>query len=163
MIREIDLTDNNETLELLMLQQLSYRIEAQLIGFKEIPPLFDSPKLLKESGELFLGCYDNGHLTGAISVRQDSKELIICRMMVRPQYFRRGIASSLLDFIEGLAISGVPIKVSTGTNNEPAFQLYRKHGYEPAQVLDISPGITLTVFYKQIIQSDKGRTESDDR
>jgi ribosomal protein S18 acetylase RimI-like enzyme len=148
LIREIDLTDSRQALELLMLQQLSYRIEAQLIGFKEIPPLFDSPKSLLDSGELFFGCYDHEYLTGAISVKQALKELIICRMMVHPQYFRRGIASSLLEFIEGLAIPGSPVKVSTGTNNEPAFRLYRKHGYEPAQVLDISPGITLTVFYK---------------
>ncbi|SFL69495.1 Acetyltransferase (GNAT) family protein [Paenibacillus sp. 1_12] len=149
MIREIDLTDNKQALELLMLQQLSYRIEAQMIGFKEIPPLWDSPLSLKESGESFLGNYEEKRLTGAISMKQTAKELAICRMMVHPQYFRRGIASRLLEFVEGLAIPGLPIKVSTGTNNKPAFSLYKKHGYEPAQVLEVSPGITLTVFYKQ--------------
>ncbi|NHN35354.1 GNAT family N-acetyltransferase [Paenibacillus agricola] len=150
MIREIDLSDNHKALELLMLQQHSYRIEAQLIGFKDIPPLFDSPHSLKESGELFFGCYDRERLTGAISIKQAPKELTICRMMVHPEYFRRGIASRLLTFIEGLVFPGTPIKVSTGTNNEPAFRLYRKFGYEPFQVLEISPGITLTVFYKRI-------------
>jgi ribosomal protein S18 acetylase RimI-like enzyme len=150
MIREIDLTNNSEALELLMLQQLSYRIEAQLIGFKEIPPLFDSPLSLRESGEVFFGFYEEERLAGAMSIKQSPKELTICRMMVHPQYFRRGIASCLLEFAEGLAIPGVPLKVSTGTNNKPAVRLYRKYGYEPAQVLDISPGITLTVFYKWV-------------
>ncbi|WP_240422092.1 GNAT family N-acetyltransferase [Paenibacillus periandrae] len=149
MIREIDLTDNKQALELLMLQQLSYRIEAQLIGFKEIPPLWDSPQSLQDCGETFLGYYEEKRLTGAISMKQAAKELAICRMMVHPQHFRRGIASSLLEFVEQFAVPGLPIKVSTGTNNKPAFSLYQKHGYVPTQVLEVSPGITLTVFYKQ--------------
>jgi ribosomal protein S18 acetylase RimI-like enzyme len=150
MIREIELTDNRQTLELLMLQQLSYRIEAQLIGFKEIPPLWDSPKTLKECGEVFFGYYEADRLSGAVSVKQTGKELAICRMMVHPMCFRRGIASRLLEFVEELAEPNVLIKVSTGTNNEPAMHLYRKYGYEPTQIMDISPGITLTIFHKLI-------------
>lgn len=154
MIREIDLTDNQQALDLLMLQQLSYRIEAKLIGFKEIPPLWDSPKTLRESGELFFGDYDDKRLVGSVSVKQSSKELTICRMMVHPSCFRRGIASRLLEFAEELAVPGMPIKVSTGTKNEPAVRLYRKYGYEPGRVMEIAPDITLTLFTKIVLPSD---------
>jgi len=150
MIRAIDLDDNSQALDLLMLQQLSYRVEAKLIGFKEIPPLWDSPKTLKDSGELFFGYYgEDGKLAGSVSVKQAPKEITICRMMVHPAYFRRGIASRLLDYVEQLANPGMLIKVSTGTKNEPAVNLYRKYGYEPGQIMEIAKGITLTVFTKQ--------------
>ncbi|PZE20667.1 GNAT family N-acetyltransferase [Paenibacillus xerothermodurans] len=148
MIQQIDLNNNMQVLELLMLQQLSYRVEARLIGFKEIPPLWDSPKTLRDSGELFFGYYEHEQLVGAISFKQNVKEFTICRLMVHPSYFRRGIASQLLEFAESCAAPGTLIKVSTGTNNEPAVRLYIKHGYTPGQIMEISPGITLTVFHK---------------
>jgi GNAT superfamily N-acetyltransferase len=153
MIREIDLSDNHQVLEILFLQQLSYRIEAELIGFKEIPPLWDSPKTLKESGEQFFGYYEGETLAGAVSMKQSSKEMTICRMMVNPSFFRRGIATRLLQFAEGLAVPGLMIKVSTGTKNEPAVRLYTKFGYEPSQVIEIAPGITLTVYHKMALPS----------
>lgn len=149
MIRKIDLTDHHQVLDLLFLQQLSYRVEAELIGFKEIPPLWDSPKTLRESGECFFGYYDDDNkLAGAVSVKQGPKEMTLCRMMVHPDYFRQGIATQLLQYAESLAVPGLMIRVSTGTNNEPAVRLYTKFGYEPGQVMEVSPGITLTVYYK---------------
>ncbi|WP_028550042.1 GNAT family N-acetyltransferase [Paenibacillus sp. UNC451MF] len=150
MIQPIDIDDNQQVLELLMLQQLSYRVEAERIGFEDIPPLFDSPKTIRESGEQFFGYYDEQQLAGAVAVKQSSKELIICRLMVHPSFFRRGIATRLLQFAEQFAIPGMMIKVSTGTNNEPAVLLYGKHGYEAGQVLEIAPNVTLTVFYKRM-------------
>jgi len=148
MIRKIDLSDNQQVLDLLFLQQLAYRIEAELIGFKEIPPLWDSPKTLKDSGECFFGYYEAAKLIGAVSVKQSPKEMTICRMMVHPSHFRQGIATLLLQYAEGLAIPGLMIKVSTGTKNAPAIHLYTKFGYEPGQIIEIAPGITLTVYHK---------------
>jgi len=149
MIRAIDITDMNQVLELLMLQQLSYRVEADRIGFEEIPPLWDTPKSIQESGERFFGFYEEDRLAGAVAVKQSAKEFVICRMMVHPEYFRRGIANRLLLFAEQLAMPGTPIKVSTGTKNDPAVMLYTKHGYEPSQLIEIAPDVTLTVFYKK--------------
>lgn len=155
MIRKIDLNNLHETLELLSLQQLAYRIEAELIGFKDIPPLFDSPQTLRESEESFFGYYDDleepaskGPLIGAISCKQSAKELSVCRMMAHPDYFRRGIATKLLKHVEQFAAPGMCIKVSTGTNNTPAVELYAKHGYEPVRMQLIAPGVTLTQFQK---------------
>ncbi|WP_282939835.1 GNAT family N-acetyltransferase [Paenibacillus sp. RC67] len=151
MIQPIDIEDNQQVLELLMLQQLSYRVEAERIGFDEIPPLFDSPKTIRESGEQFFGYYDEQQqLAGAVAVKQSSKELIICRLMVHPSFFRRGIATQLLHYTEQFAMPGMMIKVSTGTKNDPAVLLYTKHGYEAGQVLEIAPNVTLTVFYKRM-------------
>jgi len=148
MIRPIDLENLHELLPLLELQQLAYRIEAELIGFEEIPPLLDSPQTLRESGESFFGHYTGVKLTGAVSCRQSPKELTICRMMVHPDYFRMGIAGKLLEHVESMAAPGRAIVVTTGTSNTPAVSLYEKHGYEPSRMHLIAPGITMTQFIK---------------
>ncbi|MCZ8517779.1 GNAT family N-acetyltransferase [Paenibacillus filicis] len=149
MIEPIDLNDMQRVLEMLSLQQKAYRIEAELIGFEEIPPLFDSPQTLRDAGETFFGAYsEEGRLIGAASCKQGAKELTICRMMVDPDYFRQGIGGRLLKHVEQLALPGMRLKVSTGTNNTPAYALYIKHGYEPVQRQLVAPGITLTEFQK---------------
>ncbi|NEN84187.1 GNAT family N-acetyltransferase [Paenibacillus elgii] len=148
MIRPIDLSDQNAVLELLSLQQVAYRIEAELVGFEEIPPLLDSPLTLRESGEAFFGCYMDERLVGAAACKQSPKEMTVCRMMVHPDWFRHGIASRLLEHIEQHVPPGTLIKVATGTNNTPAVRLYEKHGYEPVQVQLLALGITLTQFQK---------------
>lgn len=148
MIRAIDLTDTQEVLEFLTLQQAAYRVEAELIGFEEIPPLFDSPLSLKESGESFFGYYEDGKLEGAAACKQNPKELTVSRMMVHPACFRLGIASKLLKHLEQFALPGMKIIVFTGTKNTPAVQLYDKHGYQPFRTQLVAPGITLTQFQK---------------
>ncbi|SDE40074.1 Acetyltransferase (GNAT) family protein [Paenibacillus sp. UNCCL117] len=148
MIRPIDLENLHELLPLLELQQLAYRIEAELIGFEEIPPLLDSPQTLRESGETFFGHYTGARLTGAVSCRQSARELTICRMMVHPDCFRMGIAGKLLQYVESLAPPGGAIIVSTGTGNIPAVALYEKHGFEPSRMHLLAPGITMTQFIK---------------
>ncbi|MDQ1911869.1 GNAT family N-acetyltransferase [Paenibacillus sp. GD4] len=148
MIEEFDLNDMKLVLEVLLLQQTAYRIEAELIGLEEVPPLLDSPQTLKDSGETFFVYRSGERIAGAASCKQTAKELLICRMMVHPECFRQGIADALLTHMERLAVPGMKLKVTTGTRNLPAMQLYAKHGFEPEQQLLLAPGVTLTVLAK---------------
>ncbi len=147
-IEELDLNDMKLVLEVLLLQQTAYRIEAELIGLEEVPPLLDSPQTLKDSGETFFVYRSGERIAGAASCMQTAKELLICRMMVHPECFRQGIADALLTHMERLAVPGMKLKVTTGTRNLPAMQLYAKHGFEPEQQLLLAPGVTLTVLAK---------------
>lgn len=148
MIRQLDLDDLHEVLEVLYLQQKAYRVEAELIGFEEIPPLMDTPQSIKQSRETFFGCFRNDKLAGAVACKQEAKELIISRMMVDPAYFRQGIASRLLQHVENLALPGMRLQVSTGIRNIPAIRLYEKHGFEAYREMEIAPGIILTMLQK---------------
>ncbi|MEK8132256.1 GNAT family N-acetyltransferase [Paenibacillus filicis] len=147
-IRPVDMDNLQELLPLLELQQQAYRIEAELVGFEEIPPLLDSPQELRESGESFFGYYEDEKLLGAISCKQSARELTICRMMVHPDRFRQGIAGALLRHVEAIAIPGCAIAVATGTTNTPAVALYEKHGFMASRMQLIAPGITMTHFIK---------------
>jgi ribosomal protein S18 acetylase RimI-like enzyme len=69
-------------------------------------------------------------LVGLISYERENKTLHICRMMVHPDYFRRGIASSLINFVSDLEDDVVKMTVTTGTKNTPAINLYKRHGFK---------------------------------
>ncbi|UJF32450.1 GNAT family N-acetyltransferase [Paenibacillus hexagrammi] len=151
-IRKLPLETNEEILTLLTLQTASYRVEAQLIGFEDIPPLKDGIASIRSSTETFIGYFldDDGvsTLAGVISYSCDGSVVTICRMMVHPDYFRRGIASSLLQFVlaEQEERGASRFVVSTGAANYPAVELYQSFGFAKRRTLTVGPGITLTVF-----------------
>ena len=87
-------------------------------------------------------------LAGAISFEREGCIVTICRMMVHPNFFRRGIASSLLQHIlmEQELNGATRFIVSTGTENLPAIRLYESFGFIVRRVFTVPPGISLTTF-----------------
>jgi ribosomal protein S18 acetylase RimI-like enzyme len=146
-IRILPLTTNREALELLQLQMLAYRVEAELVLFADIPPLKDSIASIQSAAETFYGYFEESVLVGAISVQQGdaANELVVCRMMVHPHYFRRGIASLLLQHV--IAMRGAArMTVSTVAANVPAIRLYERFGFRERERRELAPGIELVTL-----------------
>ncbi|MGZ9815940.1 GNAT family N-acetyltransferase [Peribacillus simplex] len=120
-IRELD-SDYGQ--QLFKLQKDAYKVEAEMIGFTNIPLL----EQFIHCHETFL-CYLKGDaLAGAISYTKENGQMLICRMVVRPDYFRQGIADALLHALQ-LHDDWEKISVSTGKMNLPARNLYEKNGF----------------------------------
>ncbi|SDP11705.1 Acetyltransferase (GNAT) family protein [Paenibacillus sp. yr247] len=151
-IQRLRLQTNEEILLLLSLQIASYRVEAELIGFEDIPPLKDGIASIREANETFYGFFVNeenqNRLAGAISYSREGCIVTICRMMVHPNFFRRGIARSLLQhiLIEQEQNGALQFIVSTGTANLPAIQLYQSFDFTVRRVFTVPPGVSLTTF-----------------
>lgn len=149
MIKKIDLQNRTLAEELLGLQRASYLIEAKLINFYEIPPLLETIDELRECKESFLGYFEGTELAGAVSFTIEGETLTICRMVVHPDHFRKGIAQRLLAEVEdsnrGLAV----FKVSTGKENPPAKNLYLKNGYILISDFEVVPGLFISIFEKR--------------
>lgn len=148
-IKKIDFDDQKEVLQLLDVQMAAYRVEAKLIGFQDIPPLMDSDTTLKQSGETFYGYFRNERLIGAISYRKIGSALTIHRLMVHPDYFRQGIAGSLLHFIESVETGVTTITVATGAKNTPARKLYQRYGYVETACREMQKGVSMIFFEKR--------------
>lgn len=88
-INKLNLQDESTVNELWSLQHKAYRLEAELIGFREIPPLMETREMLSRSKEGFYGCFDKDEeLMGAVAVEEESPgKLTITRMMVGPDFF----------------------------------------------------------------------------
>ncbi|MBO0961141.1 GNAT family N-acetyltransferase [Neobacillus sp. MM2021_6] len=148
MIKEIDLHKCDLVKELFELQKASYLVEAKLINFFDIPPLKETMEELKGCGELFLGYFEDTKLVGALSYTIEGEELTICRMVVDPTHFRKGIAQRLLEEVEKKNKDLNVIKVSTGKDNPPAKKLYLKNGYRLVGDIEVVPGLFISNFKK---------------
>lgn len=147
-IRELDLSDRRVVRELLELQEASYAVEARITGSSAIPPLRDTADTLGRHGETFHGRFSGERLVGAVSYKKEDGVVDIHRLMVHPDHFRRGVARSLMRYVEQIAGTAGRIIVSTGTKNAPAVRLYRSVGFEERRETEAALGLRLTSFEK---------------
>ncbi len=134
------------------LQNASYKVEAELLGFHDLPPLKDTVTSLRQSEETFYGYYLDDVLVGVISFVVTERVLDIHRLAVHPMFFRQGIAARLLTYVETLEGDMDRITVCTGSANLPATTLYQKHGYQKIRDRKVSQGLHLTEFEKHLLR-----------
>ncbi|MDQ8734397.1 GNAT family N-acetyltransferase [Paenibacillus sp. LHD-38] len=150
MIEKIDITDPRIAKEVLGIQIPSYKVEAELIRFEELPPLKDTVETLRDCEETFYGYYLGGELCGAIAIIREAGTIDIHRLMVHPKHFRKGMAKELLQYVEGLAGSGGTIVVATGSQNAPAVSFYKQSGFAETEVFLVEDRLSITSFNKMI-------------
>ncbi|MEH7155975.1 GNAT family N-acetyltransferase [Neobacillus drentensis] len=148
----IDLQNKNIVAELFALQKASYLVEANLINFFEIPPLVETINELRECEESFIGYFGDSELAGALSFTIDEGGLTICRMVVHPNHFRKGIAQRLLTEVEESHRGVTVFRVTTGKENLPAKNLYLKNGYELMGDMEVAPGLFISNFEKRKLE-----------
>ncbi|WP_165921139.1 GNAT family N-acetyltransferase [Paenibacillus albiflavus] len=142
MIQLIDIQEQQIAARIQEIQLASYQIEAELIDFTDLPPLRETIQDLIACGEIFYSYVDEGTIVGAISYTIEADQLQICRMMVHPAYFRRGIADQLLAHLMDKYPEIMKI-VTTGALNAPAIRLYQKHGFKLVREIEVEPGLSL--------------------
>jgi ribosomal protein S18 acetylase RimI-like enzyme len=140
----LDLSDEAIARSVLEIQRESYAVEAGLIGSDGIPQLTETLEELRAAGLDWLGTFDEEGLTGAVSWKVlDDGTIDIHRLVVAPRAFRRGVASALLDELDALYPER-PTLVSTGRDNEPARELYRRRGFTVVREREPIPGLWIT-------------------
>ena len=128
MITKLEHTDRAVAKQIFSIFQRSYKIEAQLIGTLDFPPLFRSIKDIKKSKTQFYGFSENKCLAAIIEVVIEDKQLGINSLTVDPEYFRKGIADKLISYVLN-AFKITEAVVETAVVNTPAISLYNKHGF----------------------------------
>lgn len=148
-VREVDLADDALARALLAVQVAAYAIEAEILDYPQLPPLFETIDDLRSSGERFLVAFDGGELVGATSVAVTEEALDICRMVVSPTHMRRGIATRLLEAVEAMRDGRGSITVSTGEANLPAIRLYERAGFAIVTRRALPDGLRLVGLAKR--------------
>ena len=108
--------------------QRSYQIEAELVGVKAFPPLARTIDDIKNSNSLFFGFYEAEELAGVIEVEYKNSRLDIHSLTVEPNFFRRGIAGKLIEYVLR-KFDWQKAVVETAAVNKPAITLYEKYGF----------------------------------
>jgi ribosomal protein S18 acetylase RimI-like enzyme len=148
MIQIIQISNPRAASQVLELQRLSYRIEADLIGSDKIPALHENLEQLQHCGETFYGFFERQILCGAISFKLETQTLDIYRLVVHPNHFRQGIARALIQFVLELEDAAKRCIVQTGTLNAPAIGLYQKLGFVELERREVIPNLWITVLEK---------------
>ncbi|MDF2890422.1 MAG: N-acetyltransferase [Clostridia bacterium] len=138
--------------QIIKLQKASYQVEAEIIGFIQIPPLLENPEDIINSEETYYGYFVEQDLAGIISYSIEADVLDICKVAVHPDFFKRGIATQLIRLVE--QTEGInKILVFTGLKNSPAVTLYTALGFIKMHEREVAKGVFIVSFEKQLSKS----------
>jgi len=112
----------------LAVQHAAYAIEAELIGYPDLPPLHETLAVLQATREELWLCDEGDDLVGVVGLEHGEDEVIIARLFVAPACFRRGVGSALVAHALAQA-AGRRVRVGTGARNAPALALYERFGF----------------------------------
>jgi ribosomal protein S18 acetylase RimI-like enzyme len=138
--RRADLADSGLIARVLEVQHAAYAIEAQLIGYADLPPAHETIAELQASREELWLCEQDGELVGAVGLERSAAELLIARLFVAPTAFRRGIGTALVRHALEQA-NGRPVRVGTAAANAPALALYEGLGFRQDREHQPAPGL----------------------
>jgi ribosomal protein S18 acetylase RimI-like enzyme len=112
----------------LAVQHAAYAIEAELIGYPDLPPLHETLAGLQATAEEIWLCWDGDALVGVVGLEHGEDEMVVARLFVAPAHFRRGVGSALVAHALAQA-AGRRVRVGTGARNAPALALYERFGF----------------------------------
>lgn len=117
--------------EILDLQYLAYQSEAALFGNKDIPPLKETlDEVIKEYNEglvLKMMCEDK--IIGSVRAKEKNGTVYIGKLMVDPDYQKRGFGKRLLIEVEKY-YPGKRYELFTSTRSAANIRLYNSVGYK---------------------------------
>jgi len=141
--------------DLLHLQRLAYQSEAELYNDWSIPPLTQTLASLQDefADAHFLKALVGDRLVGSVRAKLDAGCCAVGRLIVHPEFQRRGIGSRLLTEIEATFPEAVKFELFTGSRSEGNLRLYQKHGYTVCRTQVLSPQVTLVYLEKPATES----------
>ncbi|MFF1921894.1 GNAT family N-acetyltransferase [Streptomyces sp. NPDC058221] len=149
LIRELDLSDVTVAATVHAAGLRAYAVEAELIGFDGIPALSESLQDMTSLPLRWLGAVtDEGTVAAFVAWQTDSDRAVthIDRVCVDPAWFRRGLASCLLDHLLAEVTDSGEVRVSTGADNQPAVKLYERLGFRRGVDFEPAPGLRMAQF-----------------
>jgi ribosomal protein S18 acetylase RimI-like enzyme len=131
----------------LEVQRAAYAIEAELIGYPELPPLHETLEALQDTAEEVWLCLEGDALVGVVGLEHGREEMVIARLFVAPASFRQGVGSALVAHALSRA-RGRRVRVGTGARNAPALALYERFGFRRLDEREAAP----TLGYVELIR-----------
>ena len=117
--------------EILELQYLAYQSEADLFGSRDIPPLKQTlDEVISEYNEgIILKIQYNGAIIGSVRAKLKNETVFIGKLMVHPDFRRRGLGKKLLLEIE-CYFSQKRYELFTSSRSKDNIRLYESLGYK---------------------------------
>ena len=127
-IRKFDQNNTAELKQVYSVQIAAYNVEAEIIGAEPFPPLHGTLQELRDSRDESYVYLVDDVAVGAIFLEMTATSVLISKLIVLPDFFRRGIARTLISHCLKL-YPETDFEVGTGSGNFPALELYRSFGF----------------------------------
>ncbi|MDF2556525.1 MAG: family N-acetyltransferase [Bacillales bacterium] len=150
MIKIIDTKTFINAMSILKTQAPAYRVEGALIGFYGIPAMKETVESILNSKDTYVGFYNDNQLLGFIAFNECNGTVDIVKLAIHPSHFRKGVAKQLLNYLFESLQDAILFKVSTGTKNTPAIELYKTFGFQEIGQKEVASAVYITQFEKQI-------------
>ncbi|WP_377865021.1 GNAT family N-acetyltransferase [Bacillus sp. R86525] len=148
MIHKLHASSFEVASSILQVQIPAYKVEAVYLNNTAIPRLYDTVNDIQSCDETFYGYFSANKLVGFISFIQEENSIDIHRLVVSPDFLKKGIATKLLLYIFSMFPSSMTYIVHTGKANTPAITLYKKHGFITVSDTILPDGMILTQLKK---------------
>ncbi len=139
-----------DTEAILALQRLAYQSEAAIYGDFTLRPLTESLADIKDRfhDRRFLKALEDGQIVGSVRAFQEDATCHVERLVVHPDYQRRGIGTALLNMVETCFPAARRFELFTGHKSESNIRLYERVGYRAVRQKQANEKVTLIVMEK---------------
>jgi ribosomal protein S18 acetylase RimI-like enzyme len=149
---EIERAIISDAEEILSLQKLAYRSEAEIYNDFNIPPLVQALESIEKDFEnqYFLKTVMNGKIIGSVRAYTKEGTCYIGRLIVHPDFQNRRIGTDLMNEIERIFNTCRRFELFTGDKSERNLYLYQKLGYKIFKKAKITDQTMVVYLEKKI-------------
>jgi ribosomal protein S18 acetylase RimI-like enzyme len=117
--------------EILVLQKLAYRSEAEIYNDFNIPPMVQTLEGIEKDfgNHFFLKALMDGKIIGSVRAYEKDGTCYVGRLIVHPDFQNQGIGKTLMDEIEKIFHTYERFELFTGDRSGRNIYLYQKLGY----------------------------------
>ena len=136
--------------EILQLQKLAFKEEADFVNDPNIKPMAQTLKELEnefKSGTILVYVED-GKIFGSVRASEEEGTCFITRMVVHPRHWRKGIGRNLMRAIEGSYSNVDRYELFTRVDHPRTRPFYQSLGYLPFRTERISDSLTFVYLQK---------------
>jgi ribosomal protein S18 acetylase RimI-like enzyme len=125
----------NDLPSILELQKRAYQIEAERYADPGLPPMLQTISDIQREflEQTFFKAVYQGRIIASVRTKVENETCYINKLIVDPEYFRLGIAKTLMMHIETIASEVKRFELFTGHLSTPALGLYQSIGYREFQ------------------------------
>ena len=140
--------------EILSLQKLAYRIEAERYNDYNISPLTQTLEEIKAQFDnlIFLKAVARGKIIGTVRAHEEKGTCYVGRLAVRPEMQNRGVGTALMQEIEKY-YKPKRFELFAGSKSDDNIHLYKKLGYHIFKKSKYEHG-NIEIYYMEKIIED---------
>ncbi len=148
---KISKANQQDLSQILELQYKAYESEAVRYNDFKIPPMTQSLSQLKEEANhsVIIKALIDGKIIGSVRGKVDKNTCEIGRLIVDPNFQRKGIGTKLLLEIEKYFPNTNRFILFTGVESKSNIRLYKKNGYCEYKTKVLNDRITFVFLQKQ--------------